>query len=105
MNVLSACWEELFQAWPVQRILPAERPQWERVVADCRRVHMTNVRRDREGVGRVACRFALSVPARSEAIVWARVPPREGGPEDWVLVEPRVDCQQLEEARGLAVVD
>lgn len=74
MNVLSECWEELFRAGPVQRIPPAERPKWERVVADCRRVQMTKVRRDREEVGRVACHFALFVPVGSEAIVWARVP-------------------------------
>lgn len=96
MNVLAECWEELFRARPVPKIPPAERPKWERVVADCRRVQMTKVRRDREEVGRVACRFALSVPAKSEAIVWVRVPPRGVGPEEWVLVEPHGDCPQVE---------
>lgn len=104
MNVLSECWEELFRAKPVQKIPPAERQEWERVAADCRRVQMTRVRRDREETGRVACRYALSVPARSEAIVWVRVPQQEHGPEGWVLVEPHLDCQYVEVARGLAVV-
>ncbi|XP_073713213.1 uncharacterized protein [Misgurnus anguillicaudatus] len=104
MNVLSECWEELFRARPVQKIPPAERPQWERVVADCRRVQMAQVRRDREDVGRVACRFALSIPAESEAIVWVQVPSRVVGPEEWVLIEPHGDCQQVEVARGLAAV-
>ena len=104
MNVLADCWEELFRARPVSKIPPAERPKWECVVADCRRVQMSQVRREQEEVGRVMCRFALSVPAKSEAVVWARVPPRRVGPEEWVLVEPHVDCPQVEVARGLATV-
>nr|XP_055069239.1 uncharacterized protein LOC129450446 [Misgurnus anguillicaudatus] len=104
MNVLSECWEEIFQARPGPRISPTERPKWERVMADCRRVQLNQVRRDREEVGRVMCRFALSIPPRSEAIVWARVPLREANPEEWVLVESHTDCPQVEVARGLAAV-
>lgn len=51
----------------------------------------------------MACRYALSIPARSEAVVWARLPAHSRGPESWVLVEPHGDCQTVEVARGLAV--
>ncbi len=68
---------------------------------DCRRVHTASSQGDREGTGRVACRYALSIPARSEAVIWAWLPAQTYGPEDWVLVEPHLDCQMV--ARGLAV--
>lgn len=104
MNVIAECWEELFQAGPVKTIPSAEQQEWKRIVADCCQIQTARARMDREDTGRVACRFALSVPARSEAIVWVRVPQQEYGPEGWVLVEPHLDCQNVEVARGLAVV-
>ncbi len=103
MNVITDCWEELFQARPIRTAPPAEKREWERIVADCRRVHTATSQGDREGTGRVACRYALSIPARSEAVIWARLPAQTYGPEDWVLVEPHLDCQIVEVARGLAV--
>uniref|UniRef100_A0A8C1WKU1 Gypsy retrotransposon integrase-like protein 1 n=1 Tax=Cyprinus carpio TaxID=7962 RepID=A0A8C1WKU1_CYPCA len=104
MNVIAECWEELFQARPVKTIPLAEQQEWRRIVADCRRIQTARVRMDREDIGRVACRYALSIPARSEALVWVRVPQQDYGPEGWVLVEPHLDCQNVEVARGLAVV-
>lgn len=104
MNVIADCWEELFQARPKKTLPPAERQEWERIEADCRRVHMAKARRSQEGIGRVACRYAVSIPARSEAIVWARVPSHECGSSGWVLVEPHMDCQSVAVAHGLAVV-
>ncbi len=103
MNVITDCWEELFQARPIRTAPPAEKREWECIVADCRRVHTATSQGDREGTGRVACRYALSIPARSEAVIWARLPAQTYGPEDWVLVEPHLDCQIVEVARGLAV--
>ncbi len=101
MNVITDCWEELFQARPIRTAPPAEKREWERIVVDCRRVHTASSQGDREGTGRVACRYALSIPARSEAVIWAWLPAQTYGPEDWVLVEPHLDCQMV--ARGLAV--
>lgn len=103
MNVLTDCWEEVFRVRPARTTPMAERGEWERIVADCRRIQMASSQGDREDAGRVACRYALSVPARSEAVVWARLPTRSYGPEDCVLVEPHWDCQSVEVARGLAV--
>ncbi len=88
MNVITDCWEELFQARPIRTAPPAEKREWERIVVDCRRVHTASSQGDREGTGRVACRYALSIPARSEAVIWAWLPAQTYGPEDWVLVEP-----------------
>lgn len=90
MNVIAECWEELFQARPVKTIPLAEQQEWRRIVADCRRIQTARVRMDREDTGRVACRYALSIPARSEALVWVRVPQQNYGPEGWVLVEPHL---------------
>lgn len=36
--------------------------------------------------------------------MWVRVPQREHGHEDWVLVEPHLGCQNVEVAQSLAVV-
>lgn len=49
-------------------------------------------------------RYVLSVPAQSEAIIWARLPAQLHGSQEWILVEPHSDCQAVEVARGLASV-
>ncbi len=49
MNVITDCWEELFQARPIRTAPPAEKREWERIVADCRRVHTASSQGDREG--------------------------------------------------------
>ncbi|XP_073716138.1 uncharacterized protein [Misgurnus anguillicaudatus] len=69
MNVIAECWEELFRARPVKTVPLAEQQEWRRIVADCRRIQTAKVRMDREDTVRVACRFALSIPVRSEAVV------------------------------------
>ncbi|KAF4116543.1 hypothetical protein G5714_004032 [Onychostoma macrolepis] len=66
-------------------------------------VRVTSSQPDREGVGRVACRCAVSIPAQSEAVVWVRLPERAYSPEECVLVEPHWECQTVEVARGLTV--
>lgn len=104
MNVISECWEELVRSRPTLRPPSTEDREWERIITDYRRIHIARAQYDREDVGRVACRYALSVPARSEAIVWARLPARLDRPDDWVLVEPHGNCRAVEVARGLAVV-
>ncbi|KAG1926021.1 interleukin-1 receptor accessory protein-like 1-A [Pimephales promelas] len=104
MNVIADCWEELFRNGPARRPSREDNSQWENILKDCHRIHAAGDREDRESVGRVVCRYALSVPAGSEAVVWARVPASSYGPEDLVLVEPHWDCQAIDVARGLAVV-
>uniref|UniRef100_A0A8C2JKG0 ribonuclease H n=1 Tax=Cyprinus carpio TaxID=7962 RepID=A0A8C2JKG0_CYPCA len=78
--------------------------EWDRIRADCRRVCLAEQQGDRESTGRVACRYALSIPAQSEALVGVRLPPRLYSPEDWVMVEPHEDGPKVEVARGLATV-
>ncbi|KAF4098335.1 hypothetical protein G5714_020365 [Onychostoma macrolepis] len=103
MNVLMDCWEELFRAGPPRPTSVAEKREWERVVTVCRRVRVASSQPDREDVGRVACRYAVSIPAQSEAVVWVRLPERAYSPEECVLVEPHWECQTVEVARGLTV--
>lgn len=104
MNVILDCWEELFKGRPGRMSPSAAGQDWDRILADCRRVHAASQVQEREDIGRVTCRYALSVPARSEAVLWVRVPagPRESG--NCVLVEPHEDCQPIEVAHGLAVI-
>ncbi|MGL5209396.1 reverse transcriptase domain-containing protein [Cetobacterium sp.] len=104
MNVISECWEELFQGRPARAAVTSDGQEWDRVRADCRRVCLAEQQGERESIGRLACRYALSIPARSEAMVWARVPPRLYSPEEGVLVEPYLDGPKVEVARGLATV-
>lgn len=59
---------------------------------------------EHEDTVRVSCRYALTIPAQSEAVVWARLPARPYGPNNWVVVEPHGECQEVEVARALATV-
>lgn len=104
MNVISDCWEELFRSRPARTAATSAGQEWDRIRADCRRVCLAEQQGDRESTGRVACRYALSIPAQSEALVGVRLPPRLYSPEDWVMVEPHEDGPKVEVARGLATV-
>ncbi|KAL2077722.1 hypothetical protein ACEWY4_027226 [Coilia grayii] len=104
MNVIAACWEELFHAQPTTAPQPTEAKEWENILADCQRIHANQAGWDQEDTGRVACRYALSIPASSEALVWARLPARAYRPDNWVLVEPHSTCHVVEVARVLATV-
>lgn len=104
MNVISTCWEELFRTQPSLTQPPTEDREWEAILADCQRIHASRAQWDHEDTGRVACRYALSIPAQSEALVWARLPARAYGPDNWVLVEPHSQCPAVEVAHCLATV-
>lgn len=98
MNVISDCWEELFRSRPARTAATSAGQEWDRIRADCRRVCLAEQQGDRESTGRVACRYALSIPAQSEALVGVRLPPRLYSPEDWVMVEPHEDGPKVEVA-------
>lgn len=102
MNVITECWEELFKARPTPLAPGEEKREWDRIVADCRRVRMADAQRNRESVGRVVCCYALSIPAQSEAIIWARLPSQLHRNGSWWSLHS--DCQAVEVARGLASV-
>ncbi|KAF4115288.1 hypothetical protein G5714_002777 [Onychostoma macrolepis] len=95
MNVLMDCWEELFRAGPPRPTSVAEKREWERVVTDCRRVRVASSQPDREDVGRVACRYAVSIPAQSEAVVWVRLPERAYSPKSVSLLSPTGSARLL----------
>lgn len=107
MNVIAACWEALFkdhQSSTAQTRRTADSKKWDHVFADCHRIQSSQAQMEQEDTARVACQYAISIPPRSEAMVLARVPVRNYGPENWVLVEPHGDCANVEVARTLATV-
>lgn len=107
MNVISCCWEELFQQHqglqPRANTKASVKEGWENVFADCRRIAAATAQ-PRVDTARVACRYALTIPAHSEALVWARLPGHHNYPDNCVLIEPHRDCQSVDVARVLAKV-
>lgn len=72
MNVISACWEELFQNQQGQTSRHTRTPggrEWEHIIADCCHLRTTRVQQEHEDTARVACRYALAIPAHSEALI------------------------------------
>ncbi|XP_062386073.1 uncharacterized protein LOC134073108 [Sardina pilchardus] len=107
MNVISGCWEQLFQNrkdQPPRHTHIPEVRDWEHILADCHRIHTARAQGEREDTARVSCRYALAIPAHSEALVWAKVPSRKHGQDVWVVVEPHLECKEVEVARAIATV-
>ncbi|KAL7862813.1 hypothetical protein SRHO_G00117970 [Serrasalmus rhombeus] len=108
MNVISACWEELFANSKENLSLQSQtKPlgkEWERVFADCRRIRAASLQQQRCDVARVACRYAVTIPAMSEALVWARLPGWTEYQGSCVLVESYGESQNVEVARSLTTV-
>ncbi|KAL2098960.1 hypothetical protein ACEWY4_005440 [Coilia grayii] len=105
MNVLAACWEGLFEKQQAATFSStSEHPEWDHIITDCRRISATMAQQHHEDTARVACRYAIAIPALSEALVWARLPVRTYGSESWVMVEPHNRCSEIEVARTLATV-
>lgn len=51
-----------------------QKQDWGTVLADCRRIKSVEAQKQQSDVTRVACRYAVTVPAQSEALVWAKLP-------------------------------
>lgn len=107
MNVIAFCWEELFRQHQRSRTSAVTKAPaqggWEHVFADCQRIAATTAQH-RTDTARVACRYALTIPARSEALVWAKLPAHQSYSDNCVLIEPHGDCHGVEVARVLAKV-
>ncbi|KAL7882597.1 hypothetical protein SRHO_G00002550 [Serrasalmus rhombeus] len=108
MNVLSACWNDLFQEreqlrW--KRTSPRnDRKLWQQTLATCQRIA---AQEQLDGfVGHVwsASRRRICVPPESEMIVWGRVRANMRGQEHCGLVEPVLDGGALAVARTVARV-
>lgn len=74
INVIFGCWEQLFK--DPDRLCPNPQVQnfgreWNNVFTECRRVQAATMKEQREGTVRVACCYAVTVPAQSEAPLWA----------------------------------
>ncbi|KAG5284705.1 hypothetical protein AALO_G00029590 [Alosa alosa] len=107
MNMIAACWEELFQHKKTTSTVTSgatDERGWEQVFADCQRIHASAAQWDRTDTARVACRFVISIPAHSEALVWAKLPARANYPNSCVLVEPHGEGQGVEVARALTKI-
>lgn len=103
MNVLAAYWEGLFEKQQAATFSStSEHPEWDHIITDCLSAAMAQ--QHHEDTARVACRYAIAIPALSEALVWARLPVRTYGSESWVMVEPHNRCSEIEVAHTLATV-
>ncbi|XP_062386494.1 uncharacterized protein LOC134074827 isoform X2 [Sardina pilchardus] len=105
MNVIAACWEQLFQhqkTAPTATSRATEEKGWEQIFADCQRIYAAATQQERSDTARVACRFAITIPAHSEALVWAKLPAQTRLADSCVMVEPHGECSGVEVARGLA---
>lgn len=102
MNVISDCWEQLFQ----QRSTPlaTDTKGWNQVFTDCHRIRTATAQQETVDTARVSCRYALTIPANGEALVWAKLPSRARCRNTWVLVEAHEECQGVEVARVLSKV-
>lgn len=105
MNVLSVCWRNLFSAscpTGTRHTRTLEDKDWEPVLADCRRISTAMAHNEHVDTARAACRYAITIPGCSEALIWARLPARTYGLDGWVVVEPHGGSPNIEVARTLA---
>ncbi len=107
MNVILNCWEQLFR--DPDRLCPNPQVQnfgkeWDNVFADCRRIQAAATREQWEGTARVACRYAVTVPAQSEALLWARVSAPSYLENPCALVEPFGGDVGVEVSRALVTL-
>lgn len=66
MNVITDYWEELFQARPIRTAPPAEKREWERIIADCRRF----TRPDPNETAKVPAGLLVDIPFLFQPRVW-----------------------------------
>lgn len=107
MNVIWGCWDQMFK--DRNRLCPNPQVQnfgkeWDKVFADCRRIQAAGIKEQWEGTARVACRYAVTVPAQSEALLWARVSPPPALENPCALVEPFGGDIGVEVSRTLVMV-
>lgn len=108
MNVITDCWEELFHQQhgtaAATNCAKSDKRSWEKVFIDCHRIAAMTAQQKKIDTARVACQYALSIPAGSEALVWASLPARPSFVSNCVFIEPHKDCTGIEVARTLATV-
>ncbi|XDV48519.1 hypothetical protein PO909_017918 [Leuciscus waleckii] len=106
MNVLTVCWRNLFPAscpTGTRHTRTLEDKDWEPVLADCRRISTAMAHNERVDTARAACRYAITIPGCSEALISARLPARTYGMDGWVVVEPHGGSPNIEVVRTLAI--
>lgn len=111
MNVISQCWERLFQSHhpglTVFRttVSPTAGDAWEKAFAVCRRMASEELTPTFQGVARLSHQPPVIIPPRSEMILWAGVTDGTHNALGCVMVEA-IPGQEEEwkVARGLATV-
>ncbi|KAL1276908.1 hypothetical protein QQF64_023581 [Cirrhinus molitorella] len=106
MNVISACWEEVCQSHQrtVSTRVKPQKQDWGNVLADCCRIRAAEAQKQRSDVARLSCHYAVTIPAQSEALVWAKLPNLFMYQQEDVLVEPHAELSGIEVARSISVV-
>ena len=105
MNVLSALWDKVSDQNGCNSSFPSHPlgKEWNTILADCQRIQKTSSSSDQTGTARVSCRYAVTVPAQSEALLWAKVSHTVTTPNEMVLVEPYGDLD-VEVGRVLTTI-
>ena len=106
MNVIKDCWEKLFlNGHPGEMAFKSTVPQasvkaWDKAFAICKRIQAPD--EPLQVRARLTQQSPISIPPRTEMIVWIDVSPVAGSPDHLVLVENLPDDTGAEE-RGLRV--
>ena len=107
MNVIADCWEELFNK-KNSNLTHSRSPflskEWDSVFVDCQRIHAASLQDKWQATARLASRSTVTIPAQSEALVWAKIPPRSSRQRCYGLVEPLGENGGVEVARSLVTV-
>lgn len=102
MNVIAECWKELFNHTnPSSSKSPQFPKEWNDAFVDCQRIWVASQRDNWQASVRLASRYPVTVPAQSETIVWASIPPQPSGQSCYGLVEPLGEGGCVEVARAL----
>lgn len=111
MNVIAACWEELFQRGGNNPFFFASQPnhaverEWKEAFVTCQRIQVATPKDGLMGIARLACRCPVTVPARSEVALWVKAPMGPGGQSYCALLEPVQEPGLVEVARTLGIVN
>ena len=106
MNVISDCWEELFNRQHPnshQTNRTSLEKSWNEIFVDCQRVQAASTRENWQSTARLAYRSHITIPAQSEVLLWAKVPFHPYR-QQCALVEPLEGADGVEVARTLVTL-
>ncbi|XP_070819607.1 uncharacterized protein [Chaetodon trifascialis] len=101
------CWEELFNRRKSGLNCsnsPLFSKEWNGIFVDCQRIHAASISHKWQATARLASRSTVTIPAQSEALVWAKIPSEPLRQQCYGLVEPLGENRGVEVARALVTV-